>query len=176
MFDGGKVTKWKQGDYEFAIRKFNPFYAIDVLGELNKVFTSAFGGGAVGLVSAQGMSNYGALIAAVGGALSQLSNNVDGKTLEKSCRLLLDAEYLGVKGKDIKTWEKLDEDAITAIFTGRPWDMIALCFKVFEVNYLDFSTSSSVPIGVQKTISEILGAMRELAENTSAGDSSSIEP
>ena len=33
MWDGGKFTKFKQGEYVFSIRQFAPFKAIKVLGD-----------------------------------------------------------------------------------------------------------------------------------------------
>jgi hypothetical protein len=95
------------------------------------------------------------MIAAIGGALGQIAGNVDGDKLEKACDLLLDTDYLAVKGENDKQFSAVDKNDLAAIYTGRPWDMLALCAKIFEVNFLDFSTSSSVPIGIQKAVNDI---------------------
>ena len=49
MFDGGKITKWRQGDYEFSIRQMNPFHAMKVLGDLQKILLPVIGGEVKGL-------------------------------------------------------------------------------------------------------------------------------
>lgn len=157
MFDGGKITKWKQGDCEFSIRAFNPFYAMRVLGDLQKILVPIIGGAAA---SIQDAPENGETVAAVGGALRQAAGTLDGVILEKTCKLLLNPEYIGVKTKDSKQFSYADEDTLTQIYWGRPWDMLALCAKVFEVNYLDFSKSSSVPTGVIEVITEIRRSFR----------------
>jgi hypothetical protein len=73
-----------------------------------------------------------------------------------------------VKKKGAKDFAYVSEEDLEAVFTGRPWDMLALCYKVFEVNFLDFSKSSSVPIGVQKALSEIKTMFQGVSGNTSA--------
>ena len=151
-FDGGKVTKWKQGGYEFAIRSFDPFLGLEILGELQKVLVPAIGGAADGL---QKNTADGEMIVAIGGALKQLSQSVSGKILRQSAELLLDSEYVAVKGKGDKSYLPADKDKLAAIYWGRPFDMVALCIKVFEVNFLDFSTSCSVPTGVREMVEAI---------------------
>lgn len=164
MFDGGKVTKWKQGEYEFSIRQMNPFRAMKVLGDLQKLIVPALGGAAAGLQdSAENKEMY----ATIAGALRQLATDMDGDSLEKACTLLLNTEYIAVKAPDSKNFVYADIDGLAAIYTGRPWDMLALCVKVFEVNFLDFSKSSSVPIGVQKAVAEIRAMFLGAAGNTS---------
>ena len=44
MWTGGKFTEVKIGDDVFTVRQFPPFYAIRVLGELQKIITPALGG------------------------------------------------------------------------------------------------------------------------------------
>lgn len=157
MFDGGKITKWKQGDYEFSIRAFNPFYAMRVLGDLQKILVPVIGGAAASVKDAPDNTET---VAAIGGALRQAAESLDGVTLEKTCKLLLDSQYIGVKAKDSKQFSYVDEDMLAQIYWGRPWDMLALCAKVFEVNYLDFTKSSSVPTGVIEAITEIRRSFR----------------
>lgn len=164
MFDGGKITKWKQGDFEFSIRQMNPFKAMKVLGDLQKLIIPALGGAAAGLNDS---SENTEVVSAIGGALANIADNVDGDKLEQACKLLLDTEYIGVKEKDSKSFVSVDSDGLEAIYTGRPWDMLALCYKVFEVNFLDFSKSSSVPIGVRKALSEIKTMFQGVSGNTS---------
>jgi DNA-binding transcriptional regulator YdaS (Cro superfamily) len=169
-FDGGKVTKWKQGEYEFAIRNFDPFLAMEVLGDLQKVLVPALGGAATGVNSSgEGVE----VVAAIGGALKNISQSVSGKVLRESAELLLDSEYLAVK--EGRSFVPADKDKLAAIYWGRPFDMVALCIKVFEVNFLDFSTSCSVPTGVREAVSAIQQMVQEQPENTSDESSSSTE-
>ena len=165
MFDGGKITKWKQGDFEFSIRQMNPFKAMKVLGDLQKLIIPAIGGAAAGLNDS---SENAEVVSAIGGALANIAETVDGDKLEQACKLLLNTEYIAVKEKGAKDFAYVSEEDLEAIYTGRPWDMLALCYKVFEVNFLDFSTSSSVPIGVRKALSEIKTMFQGVSGNTSA--------
>ena len=165
MFGGGKITKWKQGDFEFSIRQMNPFTAMKVLGDLQKLIIPALGGAAAGLNDS---SENAEVVSAIGGALASIADNVDGDKLEQACKLLLNVDYIAVKEKGAKDFAYVSEEGLEAIFTGRPWDMLALCYKVFEVNFLDFSKSSSVPIGVQKALSDIKTMFQGASGNTSA--------
>ena len=165
MFDGGKITKWTQGDFEFSIRQMNPFRAMKVLGDLQKLIIPAIGGAAAGLNDS---SENAEVVSAIGGALANIAENVDGDKLEQACKLLLNVEYIAVKEKGAKDFSYVSVEDLEAVFTGRPWDMLALCYKVFEVNFLDFSKSSSVPIGVQKALSEIKTMFQGVSGNTSA--------
>jgi hypothetical protein len=164
MFDGGKITKWKQGEYEFSIRQMSPFKAMKVLGDLQKLIIPALGGAAAGLNDS---SENAEVVSAVGGALANIAETVDGDKLEQACKLLLNVEYIAVKEKGAKDFSYVSVEDLEAVFTGRPWDMLALCYKVFEVNFLDFSTSSSVPTGVQKALSEIKTMFQGVSGNTS---------
>lgn len=165
MFDGGKITKWRQGDFEFSIRQMNPFKAMKVLGDLQKLIIPAIGGAAAGLNDS---SENAEVVSAIGGALASIADNVDGDKLEQACKILLNVEYIAVKEKGAKDFSYVSDEDMEAIFTGRPWDMLALCYKVFEVNFLDFSTSSSVPTGVQKALSEVKAMFRGASGTTSA--------
>jgi len=164
MFDGGKITKWRQGDFEFSIRQMNPFKAMKVLGDLQKLIIPALGGAAAGLNDS---SENAEVVSAIGGALANIAETVDGDKLEQACKLLLNVEYIAVKEKGAKDFSYVSVEDLEAVFTGRPWDMLALCYKVFEVNFLDFSTSSSVPTGVQKALSEIKTMFQGVSGNTS---------
>ena len=157
LFDGGKITKWTQGDVEFSIRQMNPFKAMKVLGELQKTVLPILGGAA---------SDQSEMVEAVAGALSEMATSLDGDKLEKACNLLLDTDYLAFKTKEDKNFKSLDMDDLAAIYTGRPWDLLALCYKIFEVNFLDFSTSCSVPIGLRNAVNEIKRTIMDTVGNT----------
>lgn len=157
-FDGGEITTWTQGKYDFSIRRYNPFLAMRVLGELQKLLVPALGGA---LESSENATDIAALGGAVGGAVAKIAEVVDGDKMEKAVRILLDGNYVSVSEAGKKNFQRLDEGTVAAVFTGRPFDMIALCGKVFEVNFLDFSKSSSVPTGVRMFVDGILAIFRD---------------
>ena len=163
-FDGGKITKWKQGDCEFAIRQYNPFLAMRILGDLQKLIVPALGGAANGLSENGEQAD---MIAALGGALKNIAQLVDGATLEKAMTMLLNSEYVAVKQGGAKSFTPADQDTLAAIYWGRPFDMVALCLKVFSVNYLDFTTSCNVPTGVREAVNAILSMVQDESENIS---------
>ena len=96
MFDGCIITKWKQGDFEFSIRQMNPFKAMKVLGDLQKLIIPALGGAAAGLNDS---SENAEVVSAIGGALANIAETVDGDKLEQACKLLLNTEYIAIKEK-----------------------------------------------------------------------------
>ena len=161
-FDGGEVTIWTQGDYDFSIRRFDPFLAMRVLGELQKLLVPAIGG------AIDNVDDAAQLGGAIGGALLKIAEVVDGDKLEKAVKILLDSNYIAVSKTGQKDFQRLDNGAVTAIFTGRPFDMLALCGKIFSVNFTDFSKSCSVPTGVRQFIDGIKEAFRGDAGNISA--------
>lgn len=165
-FDGGEVTIWNQGSYDFSIRRFNPFLAMRILGELQKLLVPALGGALDG--ASDDMNDVAALGSAVGGALLKMAEVVDGEKMEKAARLLLDGNYISVSESGKKDYSRLDDGTIAAVFTGRPFDLIALCGKIFAVNYMDFSKSSSVPTGVRQFVEGIREAFQGDAGTTSA--------
>lgn len=166
-YDGGKVTVWMQGEYDFSIRRFNPFLAMRILGELQKLLVPAIGGA---LNNAdEGMEDVAALGGAVGGALMKLAEVVDGDKMENAARLLLDGNYIAVSEAGKNDFQRLDDGTVAAVFTGRPFDLLALCGKIFAVNFMDFSKSSSVPIGVQQFVEGIQESFRGGVGTTSEG-------
>jgi len=165
-YDGGEVTIWNQGEYDFSIRRFNPFLAMRVLGELQKLIVPAISGA---LNNADdSVENIEVLGGAVGGALAKLAEVIDGEKMEKATRLLLDGNYIAVSSAGKKDFQRIDDGIVAAVFTGRPLDLLALCGKIFAVNFMDFSTSSSVPTGVRQFIEGIRGVFLDDAGTISA--------
>ena len=134
MWDGGKFTKYQQGEYTFTIRQFAPFKAIKVLGDLQKIISPA-----------------------LSGALSGLK-----KTPEADTNLYKNYVSVEVVDKNgTKNFTQLDEGLINEIFTGRTFDLLALMVKVFQVNFMDFSKLSSIPSGVREVFGEIKSPFQE---------------
>ena len=162
-YQGGKVTKYEQGPYVFAIRQFTPFYAMRVLGELQKIISPALEGAVNGLKQDSLDKDIGDAMfigETIANALIKLAEHSDGEQFEKAASLLLDADYIGVAPKGKTDFQALDENAINEVFSGRIVDMFALMVRVFQVNYLDFSKLSSVPTGVRKTLAEVKRSFR----------------
>lgn len=160
MWDGGKFTKFQQGEYIFSIRQFAPFKAIKVLGDLQKIITPALAGSLTGLQKAPeaDMDDWLSLAPVFSDALYQIAAGVDGDKLQKAMLLLLDKNYVAVEvtaNNGTKTFTQLDEGLINEIFTGRTFDLLALMVEVFKINFLDFSRLSSLPTGVREAFGEI---------------------
>ena len=164
-----KPYEYKMGEATFYIHIFPPLTAMKILGEVQKALAPILGGITKEVTSksdaqVDGLAVIGGVI---GEALMRMPEHLDGERLEKLCKLLLNGEYIGVSVDGLKTPEKLSESTLNEVFTGRPFDMIALMFKVFEVNFLDFSKLSSVKIGNQNALGEFLKQITANATNTS---------
>lgn len=160
MWTGGKFTTIQIGDDIFTVRQFAPFYAIRVLGELQKIITPALGGILNGVAKnndEMDTENLKDMLQVISNAIEKLAYTLDGDKLETAIKLLIDEQYVSIQvnrnGK--KEFVRLNESAINEVFEGRIIDLVVLAIKVFKINYLDFSKLSSVPIGVQKTLAEI---------------------
>ena len=160
MWDGGKFTKFKQGEYIFSIRQFAPFKAIKVLGDLQKIITPALAGALTGLQKAPeaDTNNWLSLAPVISDALYQIATGLDGDKLQKAMNLLLDENYVAVEvtaDNGTKTFTRLNEGLINDIFTGRSFDLLVLMIELFKINFLDFSKLSSLPTGVREVFGEI---------------------
>ena len=156
-------VEYKMGETTFYIHIMPPLLAMKVLGEVQKTLAPILGGvtkevSKKGDEQADGLAVIGS---AIGEALCRMPEHLDGEQLEKLCKLLLNGEYIGVSTDGMKDPEKMSERILNEVFTGRPLDILALMYKVFEVNYLDFSKLSSVKIGNQNALGEFLQMITE---------------
>lgn len=176
-----KPTAVRIGSDIFYIEKFNPFRALKVLGDVQKVIVPAIKGAGQGyLVSAADhmeadSMSLAVLIPAIIGAMDYVSANLSGDDLEKLGRLLLDPDYVSVSHNKQQA-VTLDEDKIIEVFAGRPIDMIFLMVKVFEANYGDFMQSSIVPAGARNVWEDVKRAFRERTPMISEPAPSSTAP
>lgn len=163
-----KPYEYKMGESTFYIHIFPPLTAMKILGEVQKALAPILGGIAKEVTSKSDaqVDSLALIGSALGEALIRMPEHLDGERLEKLCKLLLNGEYIGVSVDGLKTPEKLSESTLNEVFTGRPFDMIALMYKVFEVNFLDFSKLSSVKIG-NPGIGELLMAITEAVQTNS---------
>lgn len=152
-----KPTEYKMGDAVFYIHIMPPLVAMRVLGELQKTLAPILGSMAkeVTANSDKQVDGLAVVGAALGEALKSMPTHLDGERLEMLCKLLLNADYIGVSTDGLKTPIKLSSAVIDEVFMGRPFDILVLMYKVFEVNFLDFSRLSNVPYGVRDALGEL---------------------
>ena len=152
-----KPTEYRMGDAVYYIHIMPPLVAMRVLGELQKTLAPILGSMTkeVTATSDKQIDGLATVGAALGEALKAMPSHLDGERLETLCKTLLNADYIGVSTDGLKTPIKLTEAVINDIFIGRPFDILVLMYKVFEVNFLDFSKLCGVPIGVQNALAEL---------------------
>ena len=90
----------------------------------------------------------------VASAFQTLPYTLDADKVDRLYSYLLNPEYIAVQRKEDKTPIRLTEDIIDEIFTGRTFDLFFLMAKIVQINYLDFSMLSSLPIGFRKNAEE----------------------
>lgn len=165
MYEGGEIKTYTQGPYTFNIRQYPPFYALKVLGELQKVIAPILDGAISGVskpdVKDTSRSDLAVIATVASGGLIKLSQHINGDDFEHISKLLLDPEYVYVKGKDYKSMEKLTEDVANEVFSGRPIDMIVLMMKVVAVNFMDFGKLCSIPSGVREVWDDLTSTSLE---------------
>ena len=151
-------VEYKMGDTVFYIHIMPPLLAMKVLGEVQKTLAPILGGVTKEITarSDQQVDGLAVIGAAIGEALLRMPEHLDGERLEKLCKILLNGEFIGVSADGMKEPEKMSERILNEVFTGRPFDILALMYKVFEVNFLDFSKLSSVKIGNQNALGELI--------------------
>ena len=163
-----KPYEYKMGEATFYIHIFPPLTAMKILGEVQKALAPILGGITKELTSKSDaqVDSLALIGSALGEALLRMPEHMDGERLQNLCKLLLQSDYIGVSTDGLKQPVKLTESVLDEVFTGRPFDIIALMYKVFEVNFLDFSKLSSVKIG-NPGIGELLMAITEAVQTNS---------
>ena len=91
----------------------------------------------------------------VASALQTLPFTLDADKMDKLYAYLLNPEYIAVQRKTDKTPIRLSEDIVNEIFTGRTFDLFFLMAKVVQINYMDFTMLSSLPIGLRTNADQI---------------------
>ena len=128
--------KFSHDEHDYSVRPFEPFKAIEVLGELQKILGPAIGG------------------VMEGNALVMIAQNVDGEKLQRAIKMLLDEDYVAVSPHGKKDFVRLTEPVIDDLFTGKPLALLSVAVKVFNANYEDFSMLSSALIGALAALGE----------------------
>ena len=154
------------GNDIFYVQQFPPFEGMKVLGELQKIICPALSGATIGF------KDSGILAEVLGGGLMMLSEKLDGESMEKICKMLLNPQYVSVKIDGKGEAERLTEEKIAEIFTGRYFDMIILAVKIAKINFMDFTLLCGLPTGLVNAIENITQMFAaNLAENLNATQS-----
>lgn len=167
-----KPAKIVMGKNTFYIQRYSPFYALRVLGDLQKVLLPVLTDAGAGFASGaagnwdKDVKSLEVLFPAAAGGLLSIADHLDGKQLEALARLLLDPDYVAVAAGRAQA-VRLEEDLITEIFDGNVADLFYLMAQVIRVNYLDFSRSCSIPAGVRTALQDMAAAFRGLTRKSS---------
>ncbi len=160
------------GNSVFYIHQFPVFYAMHVLGELQKVIVPVLGGaikGAKGANMDADVNDLSVLVDVAGDAIASLPMHLNGDSLEKLSKMLLDPTYVAISVDGRQKAIRLSEQVLDEVFTGRPIDMLVLMFQVVKVNFMDFQKLSSVPIGFRTAFGEITKKFTEKFQTNSVG-------
>lgn len=150
----GERTRVELGGNVFYIRSIPPFKSIKTLGDLQRLVSPIFSG--IGKSFSNGseldievldedLQSAEMIGRLMDGLFMSLYKYVDGDTLEKTFKLLLDPEYISmeVNGKS----ERLSEDLVNVTFEGNLLGMLELAYQVLRVNYADVFTTAVTRFG-----------------------------
>lgn len=135
----------------FYIMCYEPFKAIHTLGELQKLISPIVGklAGGVGSnpdVLDKDTSDITGLLPALEGAFQSIADNLDGASLERLFKMLLDPNFVSVVDEDGKA-KPLSTAMMNKVFIGKTADMFKLAFEVVKANYSDFFTILNTRFG-----------------------------
>lgn len=139
------------GENTFHIMMFEPFRAMEVLGDLQKVFSPIIGKLAGGIaknteVLDVEVNDISGMMPALEGAFASLAEHVDGKTLKNVCSMLLNETYISVDDETGRA-KALTTGMVNKVFVGKTGEMTKLMWEVIKVNYSDFFTTFSTQFG-----------------------------
>jgi hypothetical protein len=118
-------------NHVFYIRRFDPFTATEILGDLQRDFAGPLLAGLGG-----GKAGEGGGSQALMGGLAELSAKMDGKKLRSWAERLLDPEVVSVS-IDGGEAQKLTKIAL-AQSIGSSSELMSLCFESVKFNFEDF--------------------------------------
>lgn len=153
-----ETTEFVQGDYTFYIRPMDPFKALPLLGDLQKlvfpVIGSAFGtldGEEVKKLRSKNEITFADVMGLnidIKSAFMQAATSMNGVLLLNLMQTILNTDYISYEYQgDTK---KIDKAALQSIYNGNLSGMFALAWKVLEVNYKDFFTMLPTQFGKVK--------------------------
>lgn len=127
------------GENTFYIRRFEPFLALKVFGDMQKKLLAPL----LAILEAQGNPSD---VSAGVEALGKLADSLDGDALVKICKTLINSEYVSIQPEGAREPTKLTEGAIN-MHVSEVADILALCVEVVKVNYADFAKRVASLIG-----------------------------
>lgn len=128
------------GNKTFSIKPMDPFTALAVLGDLQKVVLPVIGNLASGIDSnTKNTELLDVDMSKIGPALALAANQIDGQTIAVLAKKLITKDLISVQFENGEQ-SKMDETAVSKAFTGSMGEMLQLIWKIIEVNYGDFFT------------------------------------
>ena len=125
-------------DVVFHVQCFDPFTALRVLGDLQRVL-SPIVGSMVGSANATDVESINILSKSISNICNGLHEYVDGETLVKLIEMLVREDYISVSIEG-GTPKRLSKDLVNLVFNGNPGGVLELAYEVVKVNYGGFFT------------------------------------
>lgn len=135
-------------DVVFHVQCFDPFAALRVLGDLQRVL-SPIVGSMVGSANATDVESINILSKSISNICNGLHEYVDGDTLVKLIEMLVREDYISVSIEG-GTPKRLSKDLVNLVFNGNPGGVLELAYEVVKVNYGGFFTIFKTLFGGQE--------------------------
>ena len=123
---------------KFYIRRYDAFLSLRVLGEVQKRFLAPL----AAVMDARGGANG---IDGESVAIDRLSKSLDGDSLVDLAKKVLNPDFVSVMIEDDPP-ERIDEGLLNRA-TDNVYDVVAVIYKVLEVNYKELFTRGKTLIG-----------------------------
>lgn len=149
------ITEYEWQEHTFYIQPMNAFIAVEVLGDLQRLFLPALG-------AAIKEQNHEVLEKMtleqiltkteldLGKGIKTLSDALSGRLLRTHLETILSPEYISVKRPGEDEAVKLNKAMQIVVFTGQIKGMLTLAKKVLEINFADFFTTTDDASGNTK--------------------------
>ena len=154
------------GEDVFFIQLIPPKESLKAWTEVQKIILPAISGALEG-VNLNAENENDKWLNVVASAFQTLPYTLDADKMERLYSYLLNPEYIAVQRKEDKSPIRLTEDIVDEIFTGRTFDLFFLMAKIVQINYLDFTKLSSVPIGIRQGIENLQSKISASLESSS---------
>lgn len=142
------------GEDTFFVQLIPPRESLKAWTEIQKVILPALSGALEG-ANLKAEEESEKWLNVVITAFQTLPYTLDADKMDKLYSYILNPEYVAVQRQTDKSPIRLTEDMIDEIFTGRTFDLFVLMAKIVQVNYLDFTKLSTVPIGLRHNAEEV---------------------
>lgn len=164
MYERSKVKEVEFDGVTFYIRPMDPFEAVKLMGDLQKVISPIIGkvtevfyankkdkdGKEEKKMNIEDLINSDMASANVGAIFNALADNIDGDNLQLFLKRILDSRYIAFKTYEMKDAQKLDTGIISEVFGGNLSGMYRLAWEVLLHNYGDFLSIFSSLSGLVK--------------------------